>query len=207
LKRVKGLKTGYTRKVFHVLIFLSAVVIQMIWGLQLVCLFGVAVSVVIGYAIMRGEGHQLYEAIAREQDAPRRTYYIIAPYFATLFGGIASNILFGPFSVIGYLVGGIGDAAGEPIGTRWGRHRYRAPSFGRVQVTRSLEGSAGVFVVSLLAIAAGVAVCPQLHFTFRTVAMLPVLATVCALLEAVSPHGWDNTVMQIVPAFMAYALL
>jgi len=26
--------------------------------------------------------------------------------------------------MVGYLVGGLGDAAGEPVGTRWGKHRY-----------------------------------------------------------------------------------
>jgi hypothetical protein len=43
----------------------------------------------------------LYEAMARETDAPHRTHYIIVPYFATLIGGLASNILFGPVAVVG----------------------------------------------------------------------------------------------------------
>ena len=69
-----------------------------------------------------GPGNPRYEALAREQDA-YRTYYIVIPFFATMIGGIASNVFFGPIAAIGYLVGGLGDAAGEPVGTRWGRHQ------------------------------------------------------------------------------------
>jgi phytol kinase len=207
LKCARGLKTGYTRKTFHVLIFLSVVILQLMWGLTVVCLFGSMVSLVIAYALVRGAGHPLYEALAREQDAPHRSYYIIVPYLATLIGGVVSNLLLGPFCVIGYLVGGIGDAAGEPVGTKWGRHRYAVPAFGKVRVTRSYEGSIGVLVASLIALLIGLAVSPQFHFSFRSVMVLPAIAACCALAEATSPHGWDNTTMQVVPAVMALILL
>jgi len=207
LKCTRGVKTSYTRKTFHVLTFLTAFGLQLAWGLPVVCLYGGMVSLVLAYAVLRGEGHPLYEALAREQDAPHRTHFVVVPFFATLAGGVASNLLFGPASVIGYLVGGLGDAAGEPVGTRWGRHRYAVPSFGKVKVTRSVEGSLGVLVASLVAVAVGVWLSPALDFTPRTIALLPVLALCCALLEAASPHGWDNTTMQVVPAYMAATLL
>jgi phytol kinase len=168
---------------------------------------GGAVTLVLAYAVARGGGHPLYEAIAREQDAPHRTYYIVVPYFATLVGGLASNLLFGHAAVVGYLVGGLGDAAGEPVGTRWGRHRYPVPGLGAVRTTRSVEGSLAVLAASLVAAAAGVALGPQLHFTPRSFAALPVVAAACALVEAASPHGWDNLTMQLVPALMAFVLL
>ncbi|MGH9901090.1 MAG: hypothetical protein ACRD68_04535 [Pyrinomonadaceae bacterium] len=207
LKCGRGWRTGYTRKTFHVLTFLSAVAVQRAWGLPSLFVYGGAATLVIFYAVARGAGHPLYEAMAREQDAPHRTYYVVVPYFATLAGGVASNILFGPAALVGYLVGGIGDAAGEPIGTRWGRHRYRVPGLGRVRATRSYEGSLGVFAVSLAAIIIGVALSPQLQFSPRSIAVLPVVAMTSALVEAVSPHGWDNATMQLAPAFMASALL
>ncbi|MGH9945414.1 MAG: hypothetical protein ACRD9R_23930, partial [Pyrinomonadaceae bacterium] len=202
LKCAKGIKTGYTRKTFHVMIFFSVVLIQVVWGLPGVFLFGGAVTLVLSYAVAYGAGHPLYEAIARENDAPHRTYYVIIPYFATLIGGVVSNLLFGPMSLIGYLVGGLGDAAGEPVGTKWGRHRYLVPSLGKVRTTRSYEGSLGVFVVSLAAVAIGVWISPQLHFSTQSVIILPALAMASAFVEAVSPHGWDNTTMQIVPGLM-----
>lgn len=207
LKCRRGWRTGYTRKVFHVLTFLSAAFVQMRWALPGLCVFGAGATLVLAYAIAKGAGHPLYEAIAREQDAPHRTYYIIIPYFATLAGGLASNIFFGPFAVVGYLVGGLGDAAGEPVGTRWGRHRYAAPTLGRVKTTRSIEGSAGVLMASLLAVAVGVGMLPQVHFSLASLLTLPVIAMACALLEAASPHGWDNFTMQFVPALMASIFL
>jgi len=36
---------------------------------------------------------------------------------------------------------GWGDAVGEPVGTRFGRHPYRVPSLAGVPATRTLEGS------------------------------------------------------------------
>src|SRR5215207_3066697 len=187
LKTKKGLRTGYTRKVFHALIFLSAVVVQAAGGFVAVCVFGVMVSVVVGFAVLRGPNDRLYEALAREQDGTARTYYIIVPYFATLIGGLASNILFGPIAVVGYLVGGLGDAAGEPVGTRWGRHRYLSAN-----VTKTFEGSIAVLTASLVALLIGVAITPELHFDLRAAIALPLIALACTLVEAFSPRGWDN---------------
>jgi phytol kinase len=200
LKKNKGLKTGYTRKIFHFLIFTSAAVIQSVWGLRTLCLFGTATSGVIFYAILRGKSHLLYEAMAREKDAPRRTYYIIAPYCATLIGGVTSNALFGEVALVGYLVTGLGDAIGEPIGTRFGKHTYRVPSFAGVKSTRSYEGSAAVFLVSLLAIIIAFHISPALKGNGHSIFLFLGLTLLSTVLEAISPHGWDNAVLQIFPS-------
>jgi phytol kinase len=206
LKCHKKIKTGYTRKTFHILIFLSAAILHRAFGLPIVCLFGGMTSVIIAYAVVRGNGHPLYEAIAREKDAPYRTYYIVVPYFATLIGGLFCNIIFGPFSIVGYLVGGLGDAAGEPVGTRWGKHKYIVPSLGRIKTERSVEGSLGVLIVSTIAILIGVSLLP-IQLNWALLAIIPIIALACAALEAISPHGWDNATMQIAPALMFYVLL
>ena len=156
LKTRMRLRTGYTRKLFHALIFISAVVVQAFGGFVAVCVFGLMVSLVVGLAVVRGPNDRLYEALAREQDGPARTYYIVVSYFATLIGGLASNILFGPLALVGYLVGGLGDAAGEPVGTRWGRHRYLTKARG----TKTLEGSIAVLIASALALLIAVAITP-----------------------------------------------
>ena len=207
LKRNQGLKTGYTRKIFHFLIFTSATAIQTVWGLRPLCLFGAATSVVIFYAVLRGDGHLLYEALAREKDAPHRTYYILAPYCATLIGGVTSNALFGQVALVGYLITGLGDAIGEPVGTRFGKHPYRVPAFRGVPSTRSYEGSAAVFLMSLLAIIIAASLVPELRFTGRSLLLFPGLALLSVVLEAFSPHGWDNAVMQIVPSCCASLFL
>lgn len=207
LKLEHGVRTGYTRKVFHFAIFTSAAGVQAAWGLSSLFAFGAAVSLVIGVALVRGDGSPLYEALAREADAPRRTAYIVAPYFATLIGGLASNLLFGPAAVVGYLVTGLGDAVGEPVGTRFGRHRYAAPGFGAVRATRSLEGSAAVLAVSTLAVLLVVATSPELSLGAASIGAALAVGTASALVEALSPHGWDNATMQVVPSFLGALLL
>ena len=203
LKRKFQLRSGYTRKLFHVLIFISAAVISVFGGFWAVCVFGMMVSLVVGLAVFRGQGDGFYEALAREQDGPDRTYYIVIPYFATLIGGMTSNVIFGPLAVVGYLVGGLGDAAGEPAGARWGRHRYTSSG----GVIKTLEGSLAVLAASAVALVIGVALSPQLSFDLRSLIFLPLIAIVCTLVEAFSPRGWDNVSMQIVPTVLAAILL
>lgn len=207
LKSDVHLRTGYTRKVFHVLIFISAVFVQAFGGFVAVCVFGTMVSIVVAHAILSGPGTPLYEAIAREQDGRDRTYFIIVPYFATLIGGLASSIFFGPLAVVGYLVGGLGDAAGEPVGTRWGKHPFARHGSGSSQSTKTFEGSIGVIAASAIALVVAVAIRPELHLNFQSAMAVPAIAIVCGLVEALSPRGWDNVPMQIVPTVLAGVLL
>lgn len=173
----------------------------------MMCLFGGMTSLVILYALIRGAGHPLYEAVAREKDEPHRTFYIIAPYFATLLGGVITNVMVGQMAIFGYLATGLGDAVGEPVGVRYGIRRYRVPSMLGVKAWRSLEGSAAVFAACLAAISIGILLSPQLAFTGRSLFAIPLIGCACTLTEAVTPHGWDNAALQIVPSVMAVYLL
>jgi phytol kinase len=200
LKLKRGWRTGYTRKLFHFLTFGSAAVLQFAAGPVAVCLFGGMTSLVILFAVLSGDGSPMYEPLAREKDAPHRTWYIVVPCVATLIGGLTIAAFFPRTAVIGYLVRGIGDAVGEPVGTRFGRHPYRVLLPGRVPCQRSLEGSFGVFVASSLAALVGALSIPGIDFGAGLIARAFFLGVVAASLEAVSPHGWDNAVMMIVPA-------
>lgn len=200
LKTTLRLRTGYTRKLFHVLIFTTAVFVQAIGGFWAVCVFGSMVALVVGLALFRGRGDRLYEALAREQDGPDRTYYILISYVATMIGGMTSNIIFGPLAMVGYLVGGLGDAAGEPAGIRWGRHPYTISG-------KTFEGSLAVLAASVVALLIAVAISPQLSFDLRSLIVVPLIALICTLVEAFSPRGWDNVSMQVVPTVLVAILL
>ena len=207
LKMRKGWRTGYTRKLFHFMIFGSVVVVNGLSGLAGVCVFGMMTTCVIAHAIVRGEGNPLYEAMAREKDAPYRTRYIIEPYLATLLGGVLANVLFPQTVVFGYLVAGLGDAVAEPVGTRFGKHRYRVATFDGIAAERSLEGSASVLVVSWAALFACLCLSPHFVVTTPAVCALVAIALISTLAEAVSPHGWDNAVLQVIPAWLGTMLL
>ena len=199
--------TGYTRKLFHFLIFGSVVVVHAIWKTPGVCLFGAMTTAVIAYALLRGPGHFMYEAMAREKDEPRRTHYIVVAYFATLIGGLLSSIFFPDTAVLGYLVCGLGDAIAEPVGTRFGKHQYRALAIRGVRAVRSLEGSGSVFLVSMLTLILFMAFSPHFALTAYSARIAILIAGVSTAVEAVSPHGWDNTTLQVVPAWLGAVLL
>lgn len=202
--RDRGVRVAYTRKVFHIVIFTAAAVVQAVWGLSGTVVFGSVVAGMVVAAVLKGEGHPFYEALARDKDRPHRSLFIVVPLVTTAVGGLLSSLLAGPYAVVGYLAAGWGDAVGEPVGARWGRHPYRVPSLAGVGATRTLEGSAAVFAVSAVAAAVAVVTVGQAHAAWWAG---PICGAVAAGVEAVSNHGLDNLTVQLVPSLVALALL
>lgn len=86
----------------------------------------------------------------------------------------------------------LGDTAGALVGTRWGRRRYVI--FGH---SKTLEGSAAVWLVSSACIAAAsAALGPAVSPAGLARALLD--GAVAALVEAVLPYGLDNLVLPVV---------
>ena len=204
LRMTRGVRTPYTRKIFHFTIFTAAGLLQITWGLPAVVIFGSVTSLVVLYAVWRGDGFPFYEAMARQSDAPRRTLFILIPLMTTALGGVTSNLFFPAWAYVGYLVCGWGDAVGEPVGTRWGRHRYNVPSMGGVKSTRSLEGSLAVFLAGSAATAVALALqgipMPQ------TLLIAFGAGLAGALVEAISTHGLDNFTVQVAASAAAQFL-
>jgi phytol kinase len=195
----------YTRKIFHFLIFTMAGALQVFVGLPGVVVFGSIVSAAVLWAIYRGDDFPFYEAMARPSDRPQRTLFILVPFLTTALGGILGNLFFPRVAYVGYLVVGWGDALGEPVGTRWGKHRYRVPSLAGVPATRSLEGSTAVFLGGCLAAFAG------LHFAGIHLPLAVYVALGAglagAVAEAFSTHGLDNLTVQLAAAAVAFLVL
>ncbi|MDX1567915.1 MAG: hypothetical protein R3223_08950, partial [Longimicrobiales bacterium] len=147
----------------------------------------------------------LFESLARPTDAPRRGTFVVVPLLATAIGGVVSNLFWGNYAMVGYLVAGWGDAIAEPVGTRWGRHRYQVPSFGGVSAERSLEGSTAVLFAGGLAAAAALSLLGAGGWTL--IGAATTCAVVATALEAVSHHGLDNLTLQVAASWTAAALL
>lgn len=205
LKVRKNLKTAYTRKVFHFMIFIMAGALQIFVGLSGVILFGIIVVLFVLFAVYQGDDFPFYEALARPKDAPKRSIFIVLPLATTALGGVLANVLFFPFAFIGYFICGCGDAVGEPIGAKWGKHEYRVPSVFGVKVTRSIEGSLGVFVVGFLA--AFFALILSSYGLWISLYVGFACGLGGALIEAVSTHGFDNLTIQVIVSGIAYLLL
>jgi phytol kinase len=191
--RRRGVAAPYTRKLFHFAIFSMAAVAHAWCGPAGAVTVGSVVALIVVYASARRNA--LFGALARPTDEPRERWYVIAPLFSTAVGGVLSNLLFGAYAIVGYLVTGWGDAAAEPVGTRWGRHRYRVHSMFGVAATRSMEGSLAVLVAGA---AAGFLALRLLDVPAASAALIAIaIAAVSAVVEAMSTHGLDNLTVQL----------
>ncbi len=75
-------------------------------------------------------------------------YLVVMPMLLYLAQAGQSELMFIPM-----LITGIGDTLAEPVGVRFGAHRYAVRAlFTHRMYTRSLEGSACILVTGLLAI-------------------------------------------------------
>ncbi len=199
--RRSGLRVPDSRKIFHFVVFSAALPVQLVWGTAGTVSFGSVVAGGVLVALLRGAGDPLFEALARPTDRPRRGLFVVLPLVATAVGGVLSNLLAPAWAGVGYLLAGWGDAVGEPVGVRWGRRRYRVPSFGGVTAERSLEGSAAVFVAGVGA--------SWLALTVGDVSGMKALGTALAcgvagtVVEAVSHHGIDNLTLQLTGTLIA----
>lgn len=199
--RRRGVRVPYTRKMYHFIVFTAAAIVHLQWGMPGAIAYGSVMALVVLGAVAAGEGTILYDALARESDRPHQTLFILVPLMTTAVGGLAAAWITGPFAPVGYLAAGWGDAAGEPVGARWGRHPYRVPSLAGVPATRTWEGSAGVFVVATVG-------CTVALWTVGGVPLWGglVCGAVAAIAEGVSNHGLDNLTVQIAPAVAAWLL-
>lgn len=207
LKRFAGWKTGYTRKTLHFLIFFTAVGLHLHGGMPAVNILGLGMGIFVFLAVWAGEGNLYFEAMAREKDSPRRGYFVVVPYLTTAFGGLASNLFFGQSAVMGYALCGAADAIAEPVGVRFGRHKYSVPSLRKVRAAeRSLEGSLAVFLVTVILSAAFFAGFHRLPLLQALVSSLVMAAAVTSV-EAVSFHGADNLSIQVAASGLAFFFL
>lgn len=205
LRTRRGMRAPYTRKIFHFLILTVATLVQVQWDVSGVVVYGSAVALLVIGAVLRGDGFAFYEALARPTDAPHRSLFIIVPLITTALGGVLANLLFAEWAHIGYMAVALGDAVGEPVGTRWGRHRYRVPSIAGIAAERSLEGSASVFVAT--AAACGIVLVASGFETGAVIAGALAIGAATTAVEAVSHHGLDNLTIQVAAAAAAAIVL
>lgn len=199
-------KVAYTRKFFHFSIFGLAGLLQYLWGISAVFILGWSVSVWMIYLLLKESSTAFYSLLARPNDMPHPSRYIVYPYIATFLGGVVNNIFFPSLGAIaGYLVAGFGDAVGEPVGSKFGRHKYPVFNWGSsVKSYRSIEGSMAVMTVSMIAF-----ICTLYAFGYPLdLFKITIAALLAAIVEGISPHGWDNFTSQITGAIlMSYFLI
>ena len=121
-------------------------------------------------------------------------------------------ILFGKASIIimiPNLINEFGDGLAEPVGIRFGRHKYRTRSlwykgkFWHGDFQRSLEGSFMVFLVSVIVLL----LYQDLFSTSQFILSLVLLPLLMTLAEAVSPHTNDGPMLALVGCSFLWLIL
>jgi len=205
----KGIKVNYTRKINHFALFIIPTYLDRVFAYQET--FGLFVSglalVLVSLAVYVRPLRERYPIINtmfrsfdRPEDRPHTLLWLTTQILAGFAVIVPMVMLYARYDLldlilIPILINGIGDGLAEPVGIRFGRHRYGVRAlFTRKKYVRSLEGSGCVFITSVAVVA--------VHYPFLTplqymvaLALLPVLMTIA---EAFSPHTWDTPFLFLV---------
>jgi dolichol kinase len=136
----------------------------------------------------------------RPEDRPHTLLWLTTQLLAGYAVLIPMRILyrelgFAELIFIPILIHGLGDGLAEPVGVRFGKHTYPCRAlFSQRRYTRSLEGSACVFLAGLVAVL-------SFHADFtppQFIGALLVMPIGMTLAEAFSPHTWDTPFLFLV---------
>jgi len=214
----RGVKVNYTRKINHFAIFFLPIFLTDVFPYHATLASNIVSGII--YAGMLagltepvrkrvGFIRTVFASFDRPEDRPHTMLWlatqIMAGYAVLIPLGYALAAMDVPRLIyVPILVNAIGDGLAEPVGVRFGRHKYavRALTSGRTYI-RTWEGSACVFVTALLVV-----------FFFRgsfTVAeywtALAVIPPAMTLAEARAPHTWDTPFLFLVGGLILLAIV
>ena len=142
----------------------------------------------------------IFQAMDRPEDRPYTLFWLSTQVVAGYLVLIPLIFLFGQYGMsqlmlVPVFINGLGDGLAEPVGVRFGKHSYKTRSlFGKREYERTVEGSACVFLASILMV-----ILFQDYFTTsQFVAALVLMPVLMTLAEAFSPHTWDSPFLFLV---------
>ena len=147
----------------------------------------------------------IYNANTRASDSPNTTFLFLSSWCISIAALAAVDLLFTSMCITrtAILVVGLADGIAEPVGRRFGQHRYAVVSFNQQPSSRSLEGSLTVWVVTLLVILCST---HAPSFWYQCLSAIAI-ASAITLVEAISPRGCDNFSILLTAAFLTQQLL
>jgi len=205
----KNVKVNYTRKINHFILFLIPILLGRGYAYNgSYGLFALgAVLAVFKFVFYTKPVRDripfiktMFRSFDRPEDRPNTLLWLSTQTAAGYLVLLPMGVLYAHYDLlhlmlIPLLIYGVGDGLAEPVGVRFGRHKYRVPAiFTHKEYYRSLEGSACVFATSVLVIWAHYGYFAPLQFA-AAMLIIPMLMT---LAEAFSPHTWDSPFMFLV---------
>lgn len=216
--KAKGkLQESDSRKINHIAVFVGGALVFG-WLPEMtarVNLYAIASTILIFiYTICRYKEippfSYAYAANTRASDVPNTTFFFWSSWCVSIAALAVVDILFAQMSVTrtAILVVGIADGIAEPIGRRFGKHKYPVFSFGTATSFRSIEGSLAVWTATL-AVFVTCSIDGLNSSIFPIAALLT--ASITTLVEAISPRGCDNFALLVLVAglmdgFMRFSL-
>lgn len=150
----------------------------------------------------------IYAANSRVSDAPNTMFFFWFSWVVSVAALAIIDLLFTNMAVtrMAILIVGVADGVAEPIGRRFGQHRYPVFSFGasfgsgataRAATARSIEGSLAVWIATFVIMLgfsthSGSTVHRGLAAAFT--------ASLVTMVEAISPRGCDNFTLLLTAA-------
>ncbi len=213
-----GVKVNYTRKILHFILFFLPIFLAPYFpfegGLGTTLLSGSTFLLAIG--LMAKPIRERFDftritfaAIDRPEDRPYTLLWLSTQLLATyvvLVGVLAWLDSYDRTALIyiTVIVAGIGDGLAEPVGVRFGKHTYATRAlFTDRRYTRSIEGSACVFLSGILACILLRGELAGAEF-WIALAVIPIAMTFA---EAFSPHTWDSPFLYLIGGITTVATL
>lgn len=222
----RGVKTNYTRKIVHFSLLLLPFLMDMFRGqsngasnesgnnflLTAIGLFSGLLYLLLFIQPIRNRVKVLNTAflsVDRPEDRPRTISWLTTQTAANLFVSLpfyAYLMMINKMELvfIVMIINGIGDGLAEPIGIRFGKHKYKTYAlFTKKKYERSIEGSACVFITALLTIII-------FSFSFSPTQFIIALITIPILMtlaEAIAPHSLDNPFLSLVGEILLFLIL
>lgn len=204
--KYKHVKVNYTRKINHFALFFTPQLLMPFFPYErtgITMLLG-SLLTLFSLLIFTNPIRQrvsiigtMFLSFDRPEDRPHTLLWLITQFMGSYIVLVIVSIHLAKYNAlelltIPILINGIGDGLAEPVGIRFGKHTYQTRAlFTGKKYSRSLEGSACVFITSILVIYYTDYPFTDLQFTIAITA-IPILMT---LAEAFSPHTWDSPLL------------
>jgi dolichol kinase len=198
-----GWKVNYTRKINHFFVFFSPYMIKTIFPFQETITSQIAIAIVglLTLAIYIKPIREnvkivgfMFTSFDRPEDRPHTLKWLFTQYLATYLVALPLWLVFMKYDhteaiLMIILINAVGDGLAEPIGVTWGKNKYKVKAlFSQKEYTRSIQGSACVFITAVIVIILFMNSFTQAQFIIA-LCTVPVVATMA---EAKSPHTWDS---------------
>jgi len=212
------IRVNYTRKGVHFLMFFLPPIVQAAFPYEtsvVTFILGCMIILMVFLPFMKGIRSRLpffetaFKSFDRPEDRPHTLMWATTQIAGIYIAVLIVIAMFLPYErmtliAITTIVASIGDGLAEPIGVRFGRHKYNVKAFcSNRTYTRSIEGSCCVLITGVCAI---VSMQQNLNEVEFIIALL-IIPIVLTLTEALSPHTWDGPFIMLAGGVSTIAVI